>query len=198
LLDKLALREILSAMTTRIQSFLFCLAALSLPFVARPAERSEPAIAKGQAPRSFQIRNEKYRNLLRPEDANSANGTPIVLYPAQPWKCMTWKLDPCGESECELQNHFTSKTFAAAAPEGKSPPAVSQVPFSKNPKERPKWKFTKLSNGGYRITDARTGKALTAIKEENGSRITVVVQAWHDGEDQKWELIEVDPNKLTM
>src|SRR5438067_288718 len=35
--------------------------------------------------KSYQIRNVKYADLLRPEDANNANGTRIVLYPAQPW-----------------------------------------------------------------------------------------------------------------
>jgi len=34
-----------------------------------------------------------------------------VLYPAEPWKCMTWKLRPAGESVFHVQNHFTSKTF---------------------------------------------------------------------------------------
>lgn len=60
---------------------------------------------------SFQIRNKKFGDLLRPEGANGANGTQIVLYTAEPWKCMTWKLRPAGESVFHVQNHFTSKTF---------------------------------------------------------------------------------------
>jgi hypothetical protein len=74
---------------------------------------SGPA-SKASAPESFQIRNKKFGELLRPEAANGADGTRIVLYPAQSWKCMTWKLHPAGESAFQLQNHFTSKTFAPA------------------------------------------------------------------------------------
>src|SRR4051812_11964945 len=62
---------------------------------------------------SFQIRSQKFGQLLRPEDANNADGTRLVLYPAQMWKCMTWKRLPAGPSTFALQNHLTSKTFSA-------------------------------------------------------------------------------------
>jgi hypothetical protein len=41
---------------------------------------AEPGAA---APESFQVRNRKFGDLLRPEDAHSATGTRLVLYPAQ-------------------------------------------------------------------------------------------------------------------
>lgn len=44
---------------------------------------SQPGAGKAALAGSFQIRNQKYGNLLRPEEANSADGTRIVLYPAQ-------------------------------------------------------------------------------------------------------------------
>src|SRR5262249_15106728 len=127
--------------------------------------------------------------------ANGANGTPIVLYPAQPWKCMTWKFYPVGESRYQLQNHFTSKTFSSTVGEPAGG-AVKQVPFSKKADERPNWELTRLSDGSYKIVEAGSGKALTATKE--GSEARVVVQSWHDGEEQKWELKEIDPKELTM
>src|SRR5262249_22627047 len=84
-----------------------------LPVLAAevPAESGSAGPTAGK---SYQIRNKQFGDLLRPEDANSADGTPIVLYPAQAWKCMTWKLSAAGESQFCLQNRFTSKTFAAA------------------------------------------------------------------------------------
>jgi hypothetical protein len=152
---------------------------------------------KALASKSFQIRNHKYRELLRPEDANSADGTPIVLYPAQHWKCMTWQFHPAGESRFQLQNHYTSKTFAAKAGDQTQPP-VSQVPFAKNPEERPVWQLTRLNDGSYKITDPKSAKALTAVKGGSGSQVRIVIEAWRDGEDQKWDLIEIDPKTLTM
>lgn len=159
------------------------------------ADSSDPA-GKQPVPASYQVRNKKFGQLLRPEDAKSANGTPLVLYPAQPWKCMTWKFHPAGESAFQLQNHFTSKTFAGETSTEKPLLSVTQVPFGKESDQRPVWQFTKLADGSYKIADAKSGKILTAAKDENGVRI--VLDVWHDTDDQKWELLPIDPKQLTM
>ena len=143
------------------------------------------------AQRSYQIRNCEFGDLLRPENANSANGTHIVLYPAQPWKCMTWKLLPAGDSAFQLQNHFTHKTFAEGT-NGTSR-AVVQIPFEKEESKRPAWKLEKVSGGFCRIVDVVSGKVLTAT-----SRDTVTLSPWEEKPEQQWELIETDPAKLTM
>jgi hypothetical protein len=148
------------------------------------------------AGKSYQIRNRQYGELLRPQDANSANGTPIVLYSAQPWKCMTWKLSSGGESRFYLQNYFTSKTFAAATATEGQPAGVTQVPFGKSPDERPVWQFTRLADGTFKVMDAKTGMVLTASKD--GSGVKVTVQRWSERNEQKWELTEIDPKSLTM
>lgn len=147
-------------------------------------------------PGSYQIRNKEYGDLLRPENANGAVGTRIVLYPAQPWKCMTWKVQPAGESYFQLQNYFTSKTFAADVSADKPEQRVTQVIFAKPRGENPAWQFSKLPDGTYKIADAKTGKVLTAVKEDGG--LKVVVRAWHDKNEQKWELLPIDPKQLTM
>lgn len=159
---------------------------------------SAPAPTKAAAPESFQIRNQKFGDLLRPEDADSAPGTRLVLYPAQPWKCLTWKFIPAGGALFQLQNHFTSKTFAADAKPGQPQPAVTQVAFAKEAGERPKWQFTKLDDGTYRVTDPQSGKALTAVKTEASSTVTIVIAPWRDAGEQKWELLKTDPAKLSM
>ncbi len=172
------------------------LAALSADLWAADSAAPHDA-AKALTSKSFQIRNHKYGELLRPQDANSADGTPIVLYPAQHWKCMTWKVHASGESGVQLQNHFTSKTFAAKAADKPQAP-VSQVPFAKDSQSRPTWQLTRLKDGSYKVTDAKSGKALTAAKGDSGSAVTIVIEAWRDGDDQKWDLIEIDPKTLTM
>ncbi len=135
---------------------------------------------------------------MRPQDANNADGTPIVLYPAQLWKCMTWRFSSAGESRFHLQNHFTSKTFVGgASAEGKSTP-VAQVPFAKDKSDPPAWQFTRLNDGTFGITDPKTGKALTALEEANHSGVKVVLDAWAGGDNQKWRLTDIDPKTLTM
>jgi hypothetical protein len=143
------------------------------------------------APGSYQIRNCKFGDLLRPENANNADGTHIVLYPAQPWKCMTWKLVPAGESTFQLQNHFTHKTFEARTNETQQ--TVVQIPFARDASKRPSWKLEKLSNGFYRITDVVSGQSLTAASKD-----AVILAPWEEKQEQQWELIETDPAKLTM
>lgn len=166
--------------------------------VGMPAVESGPGVpsAKAAAPDSCQLRSKKFGELLRPEDANSANGTPIVLYPAQLWKCMTWKMHPAGDSVYRLQNHFTSKTFAPAAKADGAQAAVTQVPFSRDAQDSPAWRFTKLPEGCYQIIEVKSGKALTAVASGGGVRI--MVAPWQKGDEQKWELLKIDPAKLTM
>jgi Ricin-type beta-trefoil lectin domain-like len=154
--------------------------------------------SKTSAPASFQVRNKKFGDLLRPEDANNANGTRLVLYSAQPWKCMTWKFHPAGESAFQLQNYFTSKTFAPDTKVEKEAQPVTQVPFAKPSGECPTWRFTKLPDGTYKITDSKSGMVLTAVKADPGSTATIIVQAWQEKAEQKWELIPIDPKQLTM
>jgi hypothetical protein len=145
---------------------------------------------------TYHIRNLKFKDLLRPENANGANGTRIVLYSAQPWKCMTWRLQPAGASAFSLQNLFTSKTFAADVKKDQAQAPVTQVPLGAG--AAPGWQFTKLEDGSYKITDAKSGKALTAVKAGNGGEAKIITEVWHDQAEQKWELQKVDPKQLTM
>jgi hypothetical protein len=153
---------------------------------------AEPALA----PDTYQIRNKAFGELLRPEDANSANGTPIVLYPAQSWKCMTWRFHAADESAFSLQNLFTSKTFAPDAKGDAAQPALSQVPFGKEAASRPGWRFTKLADGTYRIQEAGSERSLTAVRQNGGYRIQL--QPWKESAEQKWSLEKIDAKSLTM
>ena len=158
------------------------------------ADTSTNAPAAG----TCQIRNVKHQALLRPRDANNANGTPIVLYPAQPWKCMTWRLQPAGESAFHLKNLFTAKTFSASADTNAPSPSVTQVPLAKVGGDSPAWQFTKLEDGSYKITDSKSGKVLTAEKSAGESEATIVTAPWQNLDEQKWILEKMDPKQLTM
>ena len=137
-------------------------------------------------PASVQIRNVQYGLLLRPRDANNADGTPLVLYPAQPWKCMTWTVKAASAENgwvASLKNRLTAKTFAETAGG-----VIKQTPFRADQT----WKFEKLADGNWRILDPADGKALTARDEE-----TVALDAWKDAPGQRWEVLPA-PEHLTM
>lgn len=161
----------------------FLLAALVLGSLSL-ARADEPASKNSALPESVQIRNVQFGLLLRPQDANRATGTPLVLYPAQPWKCMTWTIRPTAEGLISLKNRFTSKTFSSA-----DDGTIKQIPFD----AAKLWRFDKLPDGHYRISDpAAPGKALTA-RDEN----TLSLDDWKDAPSQKWEASEA-PAHLTM
>lgn len=174
--------------------FFGLLALFSFLVVAADNDAAKGSLSKA-ATESYQIRNEKFGDLLRPRDANNANGTPIVLYPAEPWKCMTWKLHPAGEGEFCLQNHFTSKTFIVQT--NSDSKVVVQTGWSREAGERPQWRFTQLTGNVYQITEPKSGEALTAV-EGKGGLIRIVIAPWQDKPEQKWKLEKIDPASLTM
>jgi hypothetical protein len=151
---------------------------------------------KEETPKSYQIMNKKHGDLLRPKDANGSDGTPIVLYSAQLWKCLTWKLTATGESEFIVQNHFTSKSFAMAS-DGKGNPVI-QVPLPKDTAKAIRWRFVKLADGAFRIADPKSVNVLTAVKGENDDEVRIALLPWDEKDEQKWELKQIDPAKLTM
>jgi hypothetical protein len=186
--------------TMKRSSLLLIVLAISLGhagvFAGDPPANSDRAIAPEAT--TYQIRNLKHRELLRPKDANGATGTPIVLYPAQAWKCMTWRLQPAGESVFQLKNLFTSKTFCASSDTNAQQQSVTQVPLPKDGSEPPTWQFARLADGSYKITDGKSGKALTAVKGTDDYSIKIVIAPWENLDQQKWELEKIDPKQLTM
>jgi hypothetical protein len=176
------------------------LAALAIGLGNLVAFAEDTPAKANQAPEAttYQIRNVKHQDLLRPKDANGATGTPIVLYSAQPWKCMTWRLQPAGESAFHLKNLFTSKTFSASADTNAPQRAMTQVPLAKEGGESPAWQFSKLDDGSYKITDSKSGKALTAVKVAGEYEVKIVVAPWQNLDEQKWQLEKMDPKQLTM
>ena len=179
-------------------NLLLALLALGLGNLRTVAEDAPAKAKPDPEATTYQIRNVKHQDLLRPRDANNANGTPIVLYSAQPWKCMTWRLQPAGEATFHLKNLFTAKTFCAATNTANASSVVTQVPLAKASSESPAWKFTQLTDGNYEITDTKSGQALTAVKEQGGYEVKIVVAPWQDSDEQKWHLEKMDPQQLTM
>ena len=49
----------------------------------------------------------------------------------------------------------------------------------------------------YQITEVKSSKVLTAVASEGGG-VRILVAPWQQGEEQKWELLKIDPAKLTM
>ena len=48
---------------------------------------------------------------------------------------------------------------------------------------------------GIRLYNAEAGGAFLG---DSGFGPRIVIEAWHDGEDQKWDLVEIHPRTLTL
>ena len=189
----------------KAKAFLVGLSVLVLTLTGAVAGDPSSAPAQTTAPEAttYQIRNVKYGELLRPRDANNAEGTPIVLYPAQPWKCMTWQLKPRNDSDAttfRVKNLFTSKTFHAVPdPDTNAPQQrVAQFRFPIDGTPAPAWRFVRQDDGSYEIADVQSGHAVTAVKDDDVSEARIVTAIWSNQESQKWRLEKIDPKDLTM
>ena len=161
-------------MSTSLFALLSC-CLLSL-FASEPA--TQPAKLAGE---SHQIQNVAQEDLLRPRDASSRDGAPIVLYPHQDWKCMTWKLEPAGD-DVRLMNYFTHKTFYPDAQTEGS--AVSQHSAAKEPTDVERWRFVPVDGRNYKLEHAATGLVLTV--SDDGK---ITIQKWNNSAAQQWKLL---------
>lgn len=70
------------------------------------------SVATGQTIQGdYAIKNVQTGLLLRIKDANSKDGTPIVAYYPENWKCMTWNFKHVDGTTYKLQNLFSGKTL---------------------------------------------------------------------------------------
>jgi len=134
-------------------------------------------------PEYAQIRSVAKDLLLRPVNASNKTGAPIVLYPAQSWKCMTWKIE--GTDTVTLQNVFTGKPFV---PKGEKY-QILQADKDAN-KE---WKIEPAGDGVFKISDPKSGMVLTVVDDEH-----IALGPWLDKPEQKWKIEAKNPADLTM
>lgn len=158
---------------------------LALPLLlalAAAAPTSQPAPVANE---SRQIESFDGQGLLRVRDASSRDGTPMVLYPHEAWKCMTWKFEPVAAADKDtfrLVNHFTRKTCYPTDKADGTP--VTQHPLAKPAADVEQWRFTKLDDGTYRIDHVASGKSLTLTDDH-----AMVIRPWTAAATQKWKLL---------
>ena len=156
------------------------------------ATRAAPAadqLRTAAANTSFQLRNRKFGDLLRPRNASNREGAPIVLYPGQPWKRMIWRFTTAGDGAFRLQDHFTSKSLAAVASAADKPVPVQQTRCAADAHDAPAWKFGRLADGAYPIGQSDSDLVWTATQSQD-EETRVVLAPWRDADEQKWELLK--------
>lgn len=135
---------------------------------------------------AFQLENKATSLLLRPRDANDADGTQIVVYPKYAWRCLTWDIIPAGYANIfTVRNYFTNKTFQPTAGIIENAPVLQAA-------IRPgatlqQWDFVKVEGDYYKITAHGSDLAMTV--EGAGSNAKVVLKKWSRSPAQMWKLL---------
>jgi hypothetical protein len=141
------------------------------------------------ARRLVQIQNRAYGEVLRPRNASKKEGAGLVLHPAEPWRCMTWRVSRKAGGRVEFENQFSHKSFAPTTASA-DPGFVVQVATG-----MADWRLEKVADGFWKLVEPASGLVLTAVKFADGTK--VVVAPWTGTEAQQWE-IRSAPAHLTM
>ena len=148
-------------------------------------------MAQKKEVKGYQVENKKSGLLLRPYEANGAEGIPIVVYEKYAWRCLTWELTPVGSNLYTLRNYFTGKTFKASGTANGS--GMEQVRINDSLSNQ-QWEFIPEENGYYRIQVPGTEKVLTVDGE--GVNEKVKLMPWKRSDGQLWRLLP-KPEKFT-
>ncbi|OOQ58232.1 RICIN domain-containing protein [Mucilaginibacter pedocola] len=139
---------------------------------------------------TYAIKNVQTGLLLRIKDANTKNGTPIVLYNPQDWKCMTWDFKQVSGNTYQLQNLFSNKTMQAL---GTDAGAI----FNEQPLEQGKssqqYDFEAVGKDTYLIKLSGTKQYITAPGPDADVNAQVVLAPKKGDKSQQWSIYQQSP-----
>ena len=161
---------------------LFCLAALLSVF------ESTAQVING----SYAIKNVQTGMLLRPQEANKRDGTPIVLYNPVNWKCVTWNFKAVEANTYYLQNLFTNKTLQPVDAQPTEKTTLEQQPLSSTNAHQ-QWEFVPVASKVYLIRLKGTALYLTPATPEGAVKSSVELARRKKDHSQEWTIYEQHP-----
>jgi hypothetical protein len=140
---------------------------------------------------TYAIKNVQTGMLLRVKDAESKNGTPLVAYHPENWKCMTWNFKNTGSNTYQLQNLFTNKTFqpttkAAANVAFEEQPLVANAPNQQ-------YEFIAVKKDTYLIKLKDTDLYITPADPKGSVNSAIILAQKRNTPDQYWSIYEQNP-----
>lgn len=140
---------------------------------------------------TFAIKNVQTGMLLRVKDADSKNGTPLVAYYPEDWKCMTWDFKTTGENTYQLQNLLTHKTFQPQA-EAKADAAFEEQPFVAGALNQ-QYVFIEVKKDTYLIKLKGSDLYITPYDPKGKVNSAIVLAAKRNTPEQLWTIYEQEP-----
>lgn len=140
---------------------------------------------------NYAIKNVQTGMLLRVKDAASKNGTPLVAYYPENWKCMTWNFKSTGHNTYQLQNLLTNKTFQPVNQ------ANAEVPFEEQPlitdAPNQQYEFVKVKPDTYLIKLKGTDLYVTPADSKGKVNSAIILADKKNTPEQLWTIYEQAP-----
>lgn len=140
---------------------------------------------------TYAIQNVQTGQVLRIQDAQSQNGTPLVAYPLTNWKCMTWDFQHVAGSTYQLRNLFSAKTFQPQAA-ATAAATLEEQPLKPGSAQQ-QWEFTTVAANTYRIRQAGTDLYVTPVDPKGATNSRMALRPKAEGPLQYWTLHEQHP-----
>ncbi len=140
---------------------------------------------------NYAIENVQTGMLLRVKDAHSENGTPLVAYYPENWKCMTWNFKHVTGDTYMLQNLLTNKTFQPQA-SANAGIALEEQPFD-NSSANQKYEFEPVDKDIFMIKLKGTELYLTPSDKKGKVNSQIILAKKTDTKDQYWSIYEQAP-----
>jgi hypothetical protein len=141
---------------------------------------------------NYAIKNVETEKLLRIKDANGSNGTPLVLYYPQNWKCMTWEFRNVEGQTYQLKNLFTGKTFQPKGGTASKGTRLEQQPLN-SASAIQLYEFIRVDNDVYLIKLKGTDLYVTAVDKKGTVNSGIELQEKNGSKLQQWTIYEQSP-----
>jgi hypothetical protein len=152
-------------------------------------------LAIGQTPATingdYALKNVHTGKYVRIKDANGANGTPIVAYSPENWKCMTWEFKSSADGGHVLVNLFSGKTLQPLHGDARSGVALEEQPLDRNKNQQ--YELVPASTGQYLVRLKGTSLYLTPADPGGATNSAITLEPMTNGDIQRWTLVEQHP-----
>lgn len=140
---------------------------------------------------TYAIKNVQTGMLLRIKDANAKDGTPLVAYDPQDWKCMTWDFKHVDANTYELKNLLSGKTFEPAGPISAGT-ALHEEPINTTGNNQ-QYEFEPAGENIYLIKLKGTGLYITPSDEKGAVNSAIILAPKSGGKLQQWAIYQQSP-----
>jgi hypothetical protein len=137
---------------------------------------------------NYAIKNVLTGMLLRVKDASNKNGTPLVAYDPQNWKCMTWNFISVEGNTYQLKNLFTGKTFQPK----QADIALEEQPISLGSSNQ-QYEFEPAGKDIYLIKLKGTDLYITPEDKKGASNSAIILVKKTKTKAQQWTIYEQAP-----